>query len=149
MPDQYPRRTLAAIVAYLAGVLSAGVIAAAVFVTLQAATINATTYVSTTQMIVGQGTPVNKIVSNTLSVNPDSLGAGQSTTTNITMTGAAIGDSCQATVTAGDLLSPTSTAMIACRISSAGVGTITFYNATPTSAFNAGTSSLRVTSFGF
>mgnify|MGYP001608960770 FL=1 len=102
-------------------------------------TVNATT-ASSTNLVVGQGTSMDKIVRATLNVNFNSLPGNTGSSTDMTLTGASIGDDCTYTVTAGDLISTTSSANLHCRISASNVCTIYAWNASSTFAFDAGMS---------
>lgn len=126
-----------------------GIVAASVVANSGTFTNLTSTNATTTSLVIGGGTAVNKIVSKTTSFNANSIGVGQSTTTDITLTGAVTGDACAVTVTAGDLWSTTSTAVFSCRVISADLGQILIYNATGTSAFDAGMSTVRVTAMSF
>ena len=111
--------------------------------------ISATTLAGTASLTVGNGTPLDKIVRTTVTVNPDSIARGGSTTTVVTVTGALPGDHCFVNSTSGDLKGATSTAVIDCR-SGTGLATINYYNATGTSAFDAGPNNvLSVVSISF
>ena len=119
----YPRRTVDTIIAALAGSIAAAVLT----------------------LSIGGGTAITKHVRTTASVDVQSMGAGRSTSTNIALPGAAVGDSCLAQVTDGDLIGTTSTlASLPCRVTAADVATLYFYNATGTSSFNPGPSTISV-----
>lgn len=148
MSDNYPRRTLEAIAAYLAGSLTVGVIATAVFTTLTATTGNFTTINSTltssTQIVVGQGTSVDKILSTSYTANVDAIPALSGTSSNHTLTGAATGDDCAVTAISGDFISTTSTASLNCRVVSANNVSVFYRNLVATSTFDGGTSDFRI-----
>lgn len=73
------------------------------------------------------------------------MAAGGSTSTNIAVSGAAVGDTCFAQSTAGDLIGTTSTlASLPCRVTATDVATVYFYNATGTAAFDPGASTISV-----
>lgn len=97
----------------------------------------------------GAGTSIDKHVRATVTVNPQSISAGGSTTTVVTLTGASTGDHCLVNSTSGDLLSTTSTAVLACRITAADAATVYYYNATSTAAFDAGSSVLSVQAWSY
>lgn len=125
MPDTtpYPRRTVDTVVAALAGGI------ASILLTLS----------------IGGGTTINKHVRTTANVDVQSMGAGQSTSTNVALSGAAVGDTCFAQSTAGDLIGTTSTlASLPCRVTATDTATVYFYNATGTSSFNPGASTISV-----
>lgn len=86
----YPRTTVAAIAAALAAT-----IATLTITTLTATTGNITTghftTASTTNLVVGQGSAITKIVRATATVDPDSIAAYQCTSTALTVTGAVAG----------------------------------------------------------
>lgn len=94
------------------------------------------------------GTTIDKHVRTTSAVNVDSLGAGQSTSSAITLTGASSGDHCSVNSTVGDLQGTTSTIVLACRAGS-DTATVYYYNATGTSAFNAGASTLSIQAWSY
>lgn len=96
----------------------------------------------------GSGTAIDKHVRTTATVNPNSIAAGQSTTTVVTLTGASSSDHCLVNVTSGDLLGTTSTAVLACRAGTDSA-TVYYYNATATSAFDAGSSVLSVQAWSY
>lgn len=99
--------------------------------------------VSSTSQRVGSGTSVDFYGYTTLTVDPASIGAGQSTTTVVTLTGCAANDITNVNVLSGDLWSTTSTAVLSSRAGS-GTVTVNYYNATSTASFNAGSSVLAV-----
>ncbi len=124
----YPVKTVNTIVAALAGSIAAAILT----------------------LSIGGGTVITKHVRTTASVNVNSIAAGGSTSTNITLTGAAVGGQCTANSTAGDLISTTSTlAGLPCRITATDTATVYFYNATATSAFDPGTSTISVQAWNY
>lgn len=139
-------------------ILAAGVAAlvatAATLTTLTATTATITSLVAanatSTTMVAGsmRVNATNGAISDgafraTLSVNPQSIAAGGSTTTVVTVTGASAGDHCSVNATDGDLWSTTSTVVLSCRAGS-NIATVNYYNATSTAAFDAGASTLSV-----
>lgn len=84
----------------------------------------------------------------TVSVNPDSIAADGSTTTVVTVTGAAAGNHCEVNSTAGDLESTTSTVRLFCRAGTNNA-TVTYRNTSSTAAFDAGASTLSVQVWGY
>ncbi len=176
----YPRTTVAAVIAGLAGGLASALITTLVVTTLTAttatiatgtintATIGALTATSSlvayngtigalnasstlitpslsaSSTVLGTGgTAITGRYRATLAVDPQSIAAGGSTTTVVTVTGAATGDHCEVATTAGDLWSTTSTAILSCRAGTNNA-TVNYYNATSTAAFDAGASTLTV-----
>lgn len=117
MPNStYPRTTVAAIVAGLAGGIASAVITAATITTLtvttlfgttingtaaniatvnatttQATTANATT-ASSTNLVIGQGTTLTKHLEGTATIDADSISNGSNTSSQVTVTGAAVGN---------------------------------------------------------
>jgi len=87
---------------------------------------------------IGGGTAMDKVLRTTVTVNPNSLAAGGSTSTVLALTGVATADHCLVNSTSGDLAGTTSTAQISCRFTATDTATIYYYNATGTSAFDAG-----------
>lgn len=149
-----PNRMNEVVRSILAAGIAAIVATAATFTTLTATTATLTTLSATnatsTTMAVGSlrvnttnGAISDGAFRSTLSVNPQSISAGGSTTTVVTVTGAASGDHCSVNATDGDLWSTTSTVVLSCRAGS-NSATVNYYNATSTAAFDAGTSTLSV-----
>ena len=95
------------------------------------------------------GTTIDGHFRTTASVNADSIAANGSTTTVMTLTGAGTADHCDVDVTAGDLLSTTSTARVACRITATNTATVYYFNTSSTAAFDAGTSTLSVQAWSY
>lgn len=104
---------------------------------------------SSTSIILGSGTSIDKHVRGTLTVNAESIIGSGSTTTVMTLSGASTGDHCDVDSTAGDLLSTTSTVVLACRITAANEATIYYRNTSSTAAFNAGSSDLSVQAWSY
>lgn len=128
----YPRKTLAAIAAALAAGGLGGYLITAL---------------ATASLTVGSGgTAIDKLLIGSYTINVDSMGAGQATSSPQTLTGASTGDTCEVTVSAGDYESTTSTGRVRCRITATNTATLYFWNSTPTSAFDAGASTFKVLS---
>lgn len=121
MSTTYPRTTVAAIVAALAGTIGGTILTLAI----------------------GGGTVITKHLRTTVDVNPQSIAAYGATTTAVALTGATVGDHCDWSVTAGDLQGTTSTARLGCRVSAADVVTV-YYNNTSSTAFDAGLSTISL-----
>lgn len=85
----------------LRSVLSAGI-----------AAIVATVGTFTTLSVGTNGAALDGSYRTTISVDPASIPAGSSTTTVVSLTGAAAGDHCMVNATDGDLLSTTSTVVL-------------------------------------
>lgn len=117
----------------------------ATIASLSATNATSTTLAAGTLRVPSAGsTALDAVLVGSLNVNVDSLGNGQSTTTNVTVTGLVSGDPCYPSVTAGDLAGTTSTISMSCRAGT-DVATVTFRNATGTgAAFDAGMSTLKV-----
>jgi len=99
--------------------------------TEQATTINSTT-ASTTNLTVGQGQNVDKILSGTTTIDPNSLAnLGVSTSSNVTVTGAVAGDSVFLTLPTA-WQSSTSSALVVGYISAADTLTVWFRNTSST-----------------
>jgi len=90
------------------------------------------------------GTLIEAHYRTTQAVNVDSMGAGQSTTTNVTLTGVVVGDHVDVKVTAGDFLSTTSTGLVFGKVTEADTVQLIFRNNTSTAAFDAGMSTFSV-----
>jgi hypothetical protein len=111
--------------------------------------ISATTLAGTASLTVGNGTPLDKIVRTTVTVNPDSLATGAGTSTNVTLTGAVVGDTCMATTVSGDLAGTTSTVgFLTCKVLATNIATVYFKNAS-TTAYDAGSNVVEVKTFSF
>lgn len=139
-------------------ILSAGVaalVATAATITTLTATSTTTTSLTATNTtsttIAASSLRVNQtngaifdgLLTGSLDVNVNSINPGQSTTTNVTVTGMVAGDLCFPVVTAGDLTGTTSTVQMFCRAGT-DLATVTFRNATGSGAFDAGVSTLKV-----
>jgi len=95
------------------------------------------------------GTSLDKIVRTTVTVNPDSLATGAGTSTNVTLTGAVVGDTCMATTVSGDLAGTTSTVgFLTCKVLATNIATVYFKNAS-TTAYDAGSNVVEVKTFSF
>jgi len=108
--------------------------------TLTATTANSTT-ASTTSLVVGSGTPKDKELRATVTIDPASLGwmgASSSVYTPAALAGAVANDHCSINSVSGDALSTTSTLNIRCRATTDGA-TLFFHNFA-TSTMNAGSS---------
>jgi len=127
-PRSYPRTTLAAIASAIGGGLAVAAVAT---------------------FSVGGGTTIDKIVRTVATVDVASIAANSATSSNVTLTGASVGDECVVSVTAGDFLSTTSTGIVVCKISAADNALLIYRNVSSTAAFNAGAStfSVKATSF--
>ena len=123
----YPRKTVNAIIAALSGSIAGAVIT----------------------LSIGGGTVITKHVRTAAVINVNSMAAGQSTSSRITLTGAAVGDTCLVAVTVGDYLSTTSTGRVGCKILVAATADLFFSNATPTAAFDAGASTFSVQNWAY
>lgn len=151
-----PLRIKQVVIAMLSTV---GVIATAYFTTitvttgnitnLQSTNVNATS-VSGTTLTVGQGTSIDLIRRGTVTVNPQAIAPGQSTSTlAITMTGVTAGDHCSAVVSAGDLGGTTSSASLLA-IAGSGTVTVSIRNASGTgAAYDAGSSTISALCLSF
>lgn len=117
----YPRKTVSAIIAALAGSIAAAVIT----------------------LSIGGGTVITKHLRTTVSIDPQSIAANSATTTAVALTGATVGDHVSLAVTAGDLMGTTSTAVLAGRVTASDVVTIYYRNVSST-AFDAGLSTISV-----
>jgi len=93
----------------------------------------------------GGGTQLDKVWSATTTINVDSLPAGIATSSNMTITGASLGDACSATVVTGDLAGTTSSASILCYVSSADTIRFIYRNTNATGSFDAGSSDVKAT----
>jgi len=122
MSTTYPRTTVAAIVAALAGTIGGTILTLAI----------------------GGGTVITKHLRTTVDVNPQSIAANGATTTAVTLSGATVGDHVSLSVTAGDLMGTTSTAMLSGRVTASDVVTIYYRNSSSTAAFDAGLSTISV-----
>lgn len=155
----YPRRTIDSVIAALAGGISGiafSLIAAAVinattgnFTTVNTANLYATSTGSVASFnasstAIGGGTRKTGEWQTSFSVNVDSLGAGQATTTNFSLTGIAANDHCSPVATAGDLGQSTLTIVMRAQATAANAGTIYYRNATGTASMDAGVSTLSV-----
>lgn len=107
------------------------------------------TALSVSSLTIGGGTAITKVVRATANVDVQSMAANGTTSTNVTLTGAAVGDECVVSVTAGDYLSTTSTGLVACRISATNNALLIFRNTSSTAAFDAGASTFSVKSTAF
>lgn len=123
----YPVKTVNAIIAALAGSITAAVIT----------------------LSIGGGTVITKHVRTTATVNPDSIGAMQATSSVVTLTGATTSGDCKVSTVSGDFLSTTSTAIVACKFTAADTATLYFRNVSTTAAFDAATSVFSVQSWAY
>lgn len=153
----YPRRTIDSITAALAGgfgVIATLVIGALVgnsgqFYSLTAGSFNATSTAMVASMTASStavgtsGTRKTGEWATTVTVDPQSIGPGQTTTTAFTLTGIAAGDYCTAVGIAGDLSMVTSTARLSVQAATNG-GNIGYYNSTSTAAYDAASSVIGV-----
>lgn len=89
------------------------------------------------------GTFLDGIYTATTTVNVDSVDQGGSTSTAITVTGAAVGDSVMVTGVSGDLFSTTSTFVFMSWVSVADTVTLNLFNAATNTAMDAGDSVIR------
>lgn len=95
------------------------------------------------------GTRIDGHFRTTVSVNPDSIAANGATTTAVTLTGVSSGDHCDVSVTAGDLMGTTSTAMLDCKVTASNVATVYYRNVSSTAAYDAGISTLSVQGWSY
>lgn len=98
--------------------------------------------VSSTALIVGQGTSVSKHVSSSFTINPDSIAGSQATSSVLSLTGAATGNSVTVTRPAS-WNQTTSTAIISGYVSATNQVTLMFINAS-TSALDLSSGSVIV-----
>lgn len=104
---------------------------------------------TTSFAIPAAGSPLKGLYRTTASINVDSMAAAQSTSSAVTLTGAAVGDHCGVDVTLGDYWSTTSTGWVRCKITATNTATLYFSNVSGTAAFDAGTSSFSILDFAF
>jgi hypothetical protein len=97
----------------------------------------------------GAGTAIDKHLRTTTSLNVSSMGPAQTTSSPVTLTGAATGDHCNAAVTAGDYLSTTGTGLVACEITASNTATLFFRNTSGTAAFDAGNSTFSIQAWSY
>lgn len=123
-------------------VLSAG-IAAIVATVGTFTTLNATTGILTTLKVGSSGSTMDGSYRTTLTVNPDSIALGSSTTSAVTLTGAVAGDHCHVVATSGDLSIATTTVRLTC-VTATDSATVNYFNASSTAAVNPGSSVLSI-----
>lgn len=142
-------------------ILAAGIAVTAVFTSIHAtngtftnAAITAAqittanmTVASTTGLIVGQGTSMDFIKRNIVSLNPAAIAPGQTTSVSMVLTGVVAGDHCTTVASMGDLSLPTSTARM-WTIAGNASGTVYIMNASGTGAvYDAASSTLSTLCF--
>ena len=80
-----------------------------------------------------------------VAIDPDALPALSGSSTPVTVTGAVAGDNCWVNALFGDITGNTSTAGVACAITSSNTATVTFFNRAVTSTYNAASGTYAVT----
>ena len=96
------------------------------------------------------GTKIDGHYRTTASINVNSLAGGGTTSSAVTLNGAATGDHCVVSVTGGDFISgSTSTGIVRCVITASNTATLYFYNATTSAAFNPATSTFSLQAWSY
>ena len=135
----------AIITALIGAGIATAVFTSATITTLTATTAAITTLTATTQQVGASGSVIDFVGFATSSVNIASIAANGSTSSLVTVTGAAVGDDVKVSVISGDLYSSTSTSFLFGRVISANTVSTTYRNTSSTAAFDAGDSVIGVT----
>lgn len=116
---------------------------AANFLALSATGTSSLTTVSSTSVTIGSGTAITKFLSTTLTVDPQSIGIGSTTSSPVTLTGAALNDTVVIGKT-GDWGGTSSTVQVSGSVTSANTVTVYFTNGSSTAAVNPTGMTLKV-----